>query len=58
MFYIQSFFIIFICFIIYLFLFNETRWKITIYMDRQFMMNKMHLKKWTWVHKVNTFKNK
>lgn len=31
---------------------------IYIYMDRQFMMNKMHLKKWTWVHKVNTFKNK
>lgn len=28
------------------------------YMDRQFMMNKMHLKKWTWVHKVNKFKNK
>lgn len=27
-------------------------------MDRQFMMNKMHLKKWTWVHKVNTLKNK
>lgn len=29
-----------------------------IYGYRQFMMNKMHLKKWTWVHKVNKFKNK